>query len=332
MDTVSIIIPVYNVESYLDRCVDSVLKQSFQDIEILLIDDGSTDKSGLLCDRWAEKDNRVRVIHKVNEGVSAARNIGLDQANGDYIAFVDSDDFIDANMIETLYNTLQIKHADMCICGFVFVDEFGNPLAEENQSSPITDEILTGFEVIQKLAGDRGWFYHLAWNKLYRKDLFSDIRFPKGIICGEDAFIAHRLLGKCSIVACISDTYYYYTQRNQSVTHSRTWKTCLNDAESFLDRASYCYEHGLYECASHFYWETTKLFFILYSETESDPALSSELQDTLQRYRRELKISNNFKLKKRLQTVFLALSPQLYLFYRNIKKILTTAFTVSNRE
>ena len=332
MDTVSIIIPVYNVESYLDRCVDSVLKQSFQDIEILLIDDGSTDKSGLLCDRWAEKDNRVRVIHKVNEGVSAARNIGLDQANGDYIAFVDSDDFIDANMIETLYNTLQIKHADMCICGFVFVDEFGNPLAEENQSSPITDEILTGFEVIQKLAGDRGWFYHLAWNKLYRKDLFSDIRFPKGIICGEDAFIAHRLLGKCSIVACISDTYYYYTQRNQSVTHSRTWKTCLNDAESFLDRASYCYEHGLYECASHFYWETTKLFFILYSETESDPALSSELQDTLQRYRRELKISNNFKLKKRLQTVFLALSPQLYLFYHNIKKILTTAFTVSNRE
>ena len=211
MDTVSIIIPVYNVESYLDRCVDSVLKQSFQDIEILLIDDGSTDKSGLLCDRWAEKDNRVRVIHKVNEGVSAARNIGLDQANGDYIAFVDSDDFIDANMIETLYNTLQIKHADMCICGFVFVDEFGNPLAEENQSSPITDEILTGFEVIQKLAGDRGWFYHLAWNKLYRKDLFSDIRFPKGIIYGEDAFIAHRLLGKCSIVACISDTYYYYT-------------------------------------------------------------------------------------------------------------------------
>ena len=332
METVSIIIPVYNVEKYLDRCIDSVLKQSYQNIEVLLVDDGSTDKSGLLCDRWAEKDSRIRVIHKVNEGVSVARNTGLDQANGDYIAFVDSDDFIDANMIETLYNTLQIKHAEMSICSFVFVDETGTPLEEENQSSPIKDEILTGYEVIQKLAGDRGWYFHLAWNKIYKRSLFSDIRFPVNKFA-EDAFIAHRLLGKCTTVACIHDACYYYTQRADSLVHNRTWKTCLNDAESFLDRACYCYEHGLYECASHFYWETTKQFFILCSETVSDPELSAELQETFRWYRGKLKISKKLRLKRRLQTALFALSPSLYLFYRKVKRsFLTFLSLVSNQE
>ena len=314
-DKVSIIIPVYNVERYLDRCVESVLRQTYPDFEVLLIDDGSTDHSGTLCDQWAEKDPRVRVTHKENRGVSAARNIGLDSANGEYIAFVDSDDYIAADMVQKLYHALKANHADLSICRFYFADENGDPLPDKNLDSPIIDEVLSGYEAIQKLVEEHGWYYHVVWNKLYRRSLFSEIRFPEGIICGEDAYIAHRLFGNCTRVASIRDACYYYTQRAESVTHRRSFQTLLNDTGSFLDRAVYCHEQKLYECSGQFYWRAAMGIPNLCAEKEYDPALRTELDKLLLLFRRNYNLCSPCTVKEKLQIALVLLSPRLYQFF-----------------
>lgn len=311
-ELISIIIPVYNTEQYLDRCVESVLAQSYRAVEVLLIDDGSTDSSGALCDRWAEKDARVRVVHKENGGSSSARNIGLDMAKGDYIAFADSDDYLAPDMLALLYSALKSNLADMSICNFHFVDETGAYTEGEKLASPITAGVDTGFDIIKKIVGKNSWYYHPAWNKLYKRSLFSDIRFPLGVVCGEDAFIVHRLLGKCSAVACIDDRCYYYTQRADSVTSNRSQRDILTDAESFLDRAIYCYENGLYEDAGRFYRAAIMILPEVCTTATLESGVQDELHRTVQLFRQNRKIGSSFTLWKKAQLAFALQSPRLY--------------------
>ena len=312
-EKVSIIIPVYNVERYLDRCVESVLRQSYSNFEVLLVDDGSPDNCGAMCDRWAEKDARIRVIHKENGGLSDARNAGLAAAAGNLIAFADSDDFIAADMIEKLFHALAANDADLSICNFHYVDETGAPLADMNRYLAIRDEVLSGTEAITNMQLERdGGDYDMAWNKLYKKDLFSDIRFPVGKLC-EDGFISHRLLGKCARVACISDVCYYYTQRGGSIMHSSNPLVCLHQAEARLDRMLYCYDHGMYRCAGNAYWRAAMFLIDTYANMGANAqTVRAEAEEALRILRENTRLREYCTPEEKLKASLTCLSPQLY--------------------
>ena len=316
-DKVSIIVPVYNTAAYLDKCVESIASQTYKNLEVLLIDDGATDGSGKLCDRWAEKDSRIRVIHKENGGLSDARNAGLERATGDYIAFVDSDDHITADMIEKLLRALLSADADMSICNCLQVYEDGTPLPEAEEGQIIRDEVLSGFAVIEKMPEEMGFLYHIAWNKLYRKELFAEVRFPKGKLC-EDVFIAHRLLAQCGKVACISDSCYYYVQRTGSILHSKSSKYELHEAEAFLDRAFFCSENRLTQCAGHAYWRAAMMLPGAIKKIGFTPEMTAELNETMRTFRENWNLGKGCTRKQQLQIALVLLSPQGYsLLFRN---------------
>ncbi|WP_339099687.1 glycosyltransferase family 2 protein [Candidatus Enterococcus lemimoniae] len=212
MCMISIIVPVYNVEKYLHKCVDSILSQTFSDIEVILVDDGSTDKSGEICDQYVVKDQRIRVIHKKNGGLSSARNIGLDIAVGRYIGFVDSDDYIANDMYEILYDQLIESNADLSCVGMI--DVYENRTSELKQNKII--ELVDQKQAI-KLVVDGKDIFAYAVNKLYKRDLFNDIRYPEGKIV-EDAFIIIDLLLLCERIVINSEQKYFYYRRNDSIT------------------------------------------------------------------------------------------------------------------
>ena len=310
-ETVSVIVPVYNTAQYLERCVHSITAQSYPRLDILLVDDGSTDGSGMLCDSLAGADQRIRVIHKENGGMSDARNAGIEAAWGEYLLFVDSDDFIAEDMAEKLYDAALRHHAEMSICNFLYVDESGRPLPEENRELPLRDEGISGEEALRKIFTEKGWYYVTACNKLYSRGLFESIRFPKGKI-HEDEFTAHRLLGACSRVACIRDVGYYYVQRPGSIVHSRNCRSNLHAAEANLDRAAYLYDRGIFRCAGRAYL----IAGIYLSEACADLPASApqrkEIQALLAQFREGRRFLPYCTRKERLQLLIVSLSPFLY--------------------
>lgn len=232
---ISIIVPVYKVEKYLSACVQSILAQRYRHLEVILVDDGSPDHSPALCDMFAQQDCRVKVIHQQNQGLSGARNAGLDLATGDYIGFVDSDDTIAPDMYSNLYEALCTQDADMGICNYLYVDEEGNQYLDP--VNPIQDEVITGRDnILRKLEEDGNWHWVIACNKLYRKELFQGVRYPIGKL-HEDEFVIHQLLLKCQKVACVSDALYYYLKHGSSITGSTFTLRRLDGAEAAFSRA-----------------------------------------------------------------------------------------------
>lgn len=209
---ISVIVPVYNVEKYLVRCVDSILAQTFRDLEIILVDDGSTDNSGYLCDEYASKDQRIRVVHKTNGGLSSARNKGLDMARGEYVGFVDSDDYIDIDMYEYLYNIIVKENADVAMCELYHCYS-GKQIVEHPCSYyKVTDAIGAVHCVLESKITSV-----TTVNKLYRRTLFSELRFREGVTA-EDAFLMVDLLEKCERVVISNEQKYYYYHRADSIT------------------------------------------------------------------------------------------------------------------
>lgn len=233
LDRISIIVPVYNVEKYLDACIKSILQQTYKNIELILVDDGSTDNSPQICDSYVLKDSRIKVIHQDNQGISAARNIGIENATGEYIVFIDSDDYISENMIEKLYIALKETESDMAICNFTYVSENGDAI--QTQISPIKDEILSTDDIITKLFQPKNWYYVVAWNKIYKRELWEQIRYPVGYI-HEDEVVAHRIFVKCKKVVSISEELYYYRQVLGSIMHSGRSERSLDKYFAFADR------------------------------------------------------------------------------------------------
>lgn len=214
---VSIIVPVYNVYEWLKQCIQSLVTQTYNAIEIILVDDGSTDKSGILCDEWALKDNRIRVIHKNNGGLSDARNVGLEMAKGEYITFIDSDDYVLPTFIEYLYDLISINNADMSVCQLISVDENNNILSKGGNS---IDKVVKGNYNCMKEYLSGTAIDTVAWRKLYKKDLFkSGIRYPVGKY-HEDVWTTYRLISQCNTIAIGSKALYAYRQRNGSIVNS----------------------------------------------------------------------------------------------------------------
>ena len=216
MDKISVIIPVYRVEEHLRECVDSVINQTYTNLEIILVDDGSPDSCPQICDEYARADDRVKVIHKPNGGLSSARNAGIDIATGKWIGFVDSDDFIAPNMYEKLY--IIVEGCDLAICNYSKVNEESALLNSDN--AHMKDEVLTKVEALYKATYPSCMVYYItAWNKLYSSKLFADIRFPEGKL-HEDEFIVHHIFDKCAKVATTSECLYMYRQRDGSIMKS----------------------------------------------------------------------------------------------------------------
>ncbi len=216
-DLISIIIPIYKVEKYLDKCVTSILNQSYQNLEIILVDDGSPDGCPAICDEFAKKDKRIKVIHKTNGGLSDARNVGIESASGKYIAFVDSDDFVNKYYVETLYNTLIETGADLSICDYVYVKE--DEIVDTNEKlEPATTEVFEGAKKFEQIYLEKGVRFVVAWNKLYKSEIFknNDVRYPIGKI-HEDEFIIHEVLNVCKKVSFTSVPLYYYLIREGSI-------------------------------------------------------------------------------------------------------------------
>lgn len=210
---ISIIIPVYNSEKYLRACLDSVLDQTFTDFELILVDDGSPDRCGGICDEYADKDERVRVCHIENSGSSAARNYGIDRARGKYLGFIDSDDYIDKDMYRVLYDNLKKEDADLSMCGLydVYGGEIINKVDKPIYRTMDAEEtILTVMEA--KLTSVT------PVNKLYKKELFEGIRYPVGEDSGEDASIIVELLLRCKKTVMTTEQKYYYIHREGSIT------------------------------------------------------------------------------------------------------------------
>ena len=185
---ISVIVPVYNVENYISKCIESIINQTYANLEIIIVDDGSTDKSGDICNYYAKKDERIIHIHQENQGMSIARNNALDIAKGEYIGFVDSDDWIEPNMYYTLYDNAIAYDADISMCNFYYVYNSGQKSPYSNENDDI--KVLDG---IYKIAHNIRLSNNCIWNRLYKRHLFDDIRFPEWKTF-EDVFIMHRVI------------------------------------------------------------------------------------------------------------------------------------------
>lgn len=212
----SVILPVYNVEKYLERCLDSIINQTFKDFELLIVNDGSPDNSHLICDAYAKKDDRIKIFKKSNGGLSSARNYGLNRANGDCIAFVDSDDYLDLNMFQFMIDAILKYGTSISICGRndVFVD--GRIKAVNSFSE---DTILSNQTALELLVKDES-INSFAWNKIYRRELFEDIRFPDGRIY-EDIAVMFKIFNKANKIVHIKDSLYFYLHNTEGISRSK---------------------------------------------------------------------------------------------------------------
>ena len=230
---VSVIVPVYNVENYLRQCIESLLKQTYSNLEIILIDDGSTDKCGEICDEYAIADERIRVFHTENRGISAARNAGLDAAKGDYIGFVDSDDWIEPEMYELLLNAAKQKNADVSVCGSWY--EYHSNSEEAN----INNIEYHGKDCLKALVERK--FRTAVWNKLFQRRLFDSVRFPEGRSF-EDLAIMHLVFSNVNLVVSVDKLLYHYRQRSNSMVKTYSARVLLDLADAFIDRFKYLEE------------------------------------------------------------------------------------------
>ena len=269
MANVSVIVPVYKVEAYLRRCVDSILNQSYRDLELILVDDGSPDSCGAICDAYAARDPRIHVIHQENGGLSAARNSGIDWAfahsDSRWLAFIDSDDWIHRDYLRKLCAAVENRDVVMALCGWMPAE--GDVEDEELPDRPslVLDAETAFVEHYDKSMA--------AWCKLVRKDLFSDLRFPVGKL-HEDAFVTHKLLFAREEVAVVDEKLYYYYQNPTSITRAKWSDRKLHSIEAHELRLDYFRQHDLrraYLWQQHIYIQELTFKMIHLVETRETP-------------------------------------------------------------
>ena len=308
---ISIIVPVYNVENYIRECLDSILAQTFSSFELILVDDGSTDNSGRICEEYGEKDPRIRVFHKENEGPSAARNMGLDEALGDYICFIDSDDTVREDYLEKLYGAMLINGSDMVFCDFE------------------TDKLIdTGMPIKSVDRMDsrdaKKWLYDtrsrqyvimvVVWNKIYSKELFRNVRFEVGKI-HEDEILIGSILNRCRNISFLNERLYYYRDNESGITAKANrldlahldgvdaLKLRIDQAVSVndLELAEVTLKSALYKCA-RFYGDAGKVGF---------KAMKAASRD------KYTEIYNGYKwlftIKQRIKYLVFCVSPSIFI-------------------
>lgn len=282
MSKVSVIVPVYNVKDYVDECINSIVSQSYKDIEIIIVDDGSKDGSGERCDEWATKDSRIVVLHQKNMGLSEARNTGLDVASGEYITFIDSDDYYEVDALQTLVYNAEKNNADMVVCKGKRVSENGKQSISE-EVIDYSDSFIDEETFWRRYINDM--YYIVVWSKLYRRDVFSDIRFPVGEI-NEDEAILWMVLSKCKKIYATNDIVYNYRIRNSSIMRSNFSEKNLSQPKRLLDEINYIE-------AKHF-TEDTKFAVIRYAFVKGTGVLATGYES----------LTDNPEIKEKIDSLY----------------------------
>jgi len=320
-DLISVIIPIYKVENYLRRCVDSVLSQTYSNIEIILIDDGSPDRCGEICDEYAKKDGRIKVIHKENGGLSDARNAGIEIAQGKYITFLDSDDWIHPKYLERLYNLLKATAADISVCNFTRTSRED---VQKEESNPVIN-VFTNLEALEHLTDELYVQMVVAWGKLYKRKLFDGIRFPVGKI-HEDEFTTYKLLYKAKRVVVTSEQLLYYWQREDSIMGAGfNIRNRYHAAQAFMERAEFFDKIGLIKARDKTYKSAFEIFRQIIERKDDFSKLNDrdKIFTEFKSLRTKLRKGNYsliFKVFFELYYLIPGVTRLMYEFYRRIKR------------
>lgn len=282
---VSIIVSIYNIASYLERSIASICSQSYENIEILLVDDGSTDESGKICDTWAKKDSRIRVIHKKNGGLSSARNAGIEAAKGEYLTFVDGDDWIDSTMYEDMIRALEEEEADLCICNYREIRE-----EEVTDSGEEKSTVLEGREILEAFLTEEESYriQNAAWNKLYKRELLGELRFPEGKLF-EDIVFTTKLMERSRKMVYLHQTYYNYVMsRSDSIMNSVKADRILKDqVEAYREKGEFLKtleKKEYYLTHQYFFYKRMLLHYLQFEKDRPE-----NYQSSLKRLREILK-------------------------------------------
>lgn len=305
-DTVTVIVPVYNVERYLNKCVESICAQTYRELEIIIIDDGSTDTSGERCDRWASADDRVRVIHQKNGGLSAARNAGLEVACGDWLMFVDSDDSIAADTVERLLKSARENNCDISVCNIIRVFNDGST---EPFYRPATEcELLDGERRFETLLQPS------VCNKLFRAELFDTVRFPVGKYY-EDTYVYHRLVFRAARLALSGHDGYYYLMRHGSILGGEMYTDRYFDMiEAVYLRMTFLFENGV----EHYGRQAAMSMYAAVANAEKNIKKTSQNADKIRMMRRQYREAYehldgvDVGIKQRLRIFLLRYVPRLH--------------------
>lgn len=235
---ISIIVPIFRVEKYLPKCINSLIEQTFKNLQIILVDDGSPDGCPDICDAYAKVDSRIIVIHQKNSGVSAARNAGLTQASGEYIGFVDPDDWVAEDMYEGMLNAIHREEADLAICGYDYYEENGH-VDEKRLYYVRTDELITQKEVMNRFADMPPTIRHGVWNKLFKRSILGEQRFIEGMHSSEDVLFLNEYVRKIRNAVIVHQPYYKNLVRKGSATHGGLSINSLADSFVAHDQMYY---------------------------------------------------------------------------------------------
>ena len=271
-DLISIIIPVYKVEKYLEKCIESVLKQTYTNLQIILVDDGSPDNCGKICDEYAKKDLRIEVIHKVNGGLSDARNVGIAKTKGKYIGFVDSDYYIKEDMYEILINLIKEYDADVSICNLYDVID-GKEYIRNNENGI---QEYSRLEILKEVLLDKN-IQSYAWNKLYKKELFDEIKYPIGKKY-EDIGTTFYVFEKCNKIVVTSKPEYYYLKRSDSLVNNVTESTVLDYTDIIIQRYLYT-QKNIEELRKYNNYYLAKTLITAHNDIELLGSISEKMQE-----------------------------------------------------
>ncbi|HEL1969404.1 glycosyltransferase family 2 protein [Streptococcus suis] len=325
-DLVSVIIPIFNVENYLRKCLESVRNQSYQNLEIILVNDGSQDSSGAICDEYCKKDSRVKCIHKKNGGLSDARNAGIEVATGEYLCFIDSDDSIHKQYVEILLRSLKKYDADIAVCNFQRVQENEITFEQEIDLSEICVNALNQDESWFALYDDKLKFqYTTVWSKLYKRYIFTALHFPVGRL-NEDSATAHQIIGLIGKSIYVDAVLYYYLIRTGSIMNSNI-KTD-DGVKAIEDRISYFMSQGKQRLLEKTYCYYATMIMGTYCSLSGDEydELRNSLVARLGTAYKEHKYIYNKHRKLLIRLNFFLIMPNVYRFLvrfikNNIKRI-----------
>lgn len=318
---ISVIVPVYNVEKYVDKCIESLINQSYKNLEILLINDGSTDLSEEICRKWAKKDFRIQVFNKENGGLSDARNFGLDRCNGDFVAFVDSDDIINKEMFNVMLNLSKETSSDIVQCDFLkFKDE--NTIINEKEEYKIKE--FSNIEAIENHYKEELKISTVvAWSKLYKRKLFNEIRFPKGKL-HEDEFTTYKLLYKANKITYTNQKLYYYRDTPNSIMNC-TYNIkrldlieALRERLVFIDKINNQY---LYNIALNNYYMILIFAYNSYKKYNGDDKSTLiKVRNESKRVFKELKSRRIIEKNNKILFKAFNLNPTFYKLILKVKK------------